>query len=561
MEKIMQAWIRSAVSLGLLGTAVFCGAEVPKAIAFPPHKILLSQFGQSAAQYMERGRAKMKQKDYQGAAEEATKAIQLNPNLATAYNLRQAARLFLKDYQGSISDGNRAIQLNPKYADSYFGRGQARLALQDFQGAIADATQALQVDTKPPALAYLLRANARAAVKDFQGAIADATKFIELRPASNPAAEAYNVRATAYFRLKDYQKLFADADQAVGLNPKSVNSFHNRGVGRLGLKDYQGALKDFEQAIAINPNNPRTFYYRGQARFKLGDNAGAISDYDQAVKLNPKFNSEVSLDNFNDPQLANYAALARSGTKAKTVAAGTPGTTPKVTTPTTTKVSSPPTTPPIAEPASTSQETVYQTASQFTVLIGGQNPGSGVIFAKTGNTYYVLTAKHVVATPDEYQVVTPDRKEHPINYSGVKKLPNVDLAVVQFTSNQSYSVARLGDSQQVKQGANVYVSGWPIPEQAITKSTNLITEGKVAGLQVGDADGYELMYGNSTAPGMSGGPVIDTSGRVIGIHGRAAGNQESGKVGINLGIPINLFLRLAPQVGLNLQQLGLRAGK
>jgi serine protease Do len=113
----------------------------------------------------------------------------------------------------------------------------------------------------------------------------------------------------------------------------------------------------------------------------------------------------------------------------------------------------------------------------------------------------------------------------------------------------------------VKQGANVYVSGWPIPEQAITKSTNLITEGKVAGLQVGDADGYELMYGNSTAPGMSGGPVIDTSGRVIGIHGRAAGNQESGKVGINLGIPINLFLRLAPQVGLNLQQLGLRAGK
>jgi hypothetical protein len=59
---------------------------------------------------------------------------------------------------------------------------------------------------------------------------------------------------------------------------------------------------------------------------------------------------------------------------------------------------------------------------------------------------------------------------------------------------------------------------------------------------------------------MSSGSVIDTGGRVIGIHGWAAGNQASGKVGINLGIPINLFFT-PTQVGLNLQQLGLRAGK
>jgi serine protease Do len=58
---------------------------------------------------------------------------------------------------------------------------------------------------------------------------------------------------------------------------------------------------------------------------------------------------------------------------------------------------------------------------------------------------------------------------------------------------------------------------------------------------------------------MSGGPVFDAAGRVIGIHGRAAGNQEIGKTGINLGIPIHLFIRQAPQAGLNLQQLGLRA--
>ncbi|NJN39560.1 MAG: trypsin-like peptidase domain-containing protein [Acaryochloridaceae cyanobacterium CSU_3_4] len=187
-----------------------------------------------------------------------------------------------------------------------------------------------------------------------------------------------------------------------------------------------------------------------------------------------------------------------------------------------------------------------------------QNPGSGVVIAKTGNTYYVLTAKHVVATADEYEIIASDGKRYTLDYRQVKSFPGIDLAVVQFQSNQNYAIARLGNSDQIKQGANVYVSGWPLPGTAITKSTHLVTEGKVAGLQKGESEGYELLYGNSTAPGMSGGPVFNTEGQVIGIHGRAEGNQTSGKVGINLGIPINLFLRSAPQTGLDLQKLGLR---
>jgi S1-C subfamily serine protease len=207
---------------------------------------------------------------------------------------------------------------------------------------------------------------------------------------------------------------------------------------------------------------------------------------------------------------------------------------------------------------SPSLKSVYQIANQSTVLIDGQAPGSGVIISRVGNTYYVLTAKHTVATRDEYTIVTANAKKFPIDYNRVRPVGNLDLALVQFTSNEVFSVARLGNSEKISQGDTIFVSGWPAVSQAITRPTLQVTDGRLTGLQQGDNEGYELTYNNATAPGMSGGPVFDANGRLIGIHGRAAGNQEIGKVGINLGIPIHLFLRQAPRAGLNLQQLGIR---
>jgi tetratricopeptide (TPR) repeat protein len=598
------------------------------AVALPGHNILVSQKTNLASQYINRALDKLRQHDWQGAIADATQAIQLGAKSADAYAVRALARSKLKDYQraiadatqairldpknpfgyisraiarnhlndsqGAIADATQAIRLNPKFALSYRTRADARIELGDYQGAIADATQTLQIEPQNTlaygirAAAYLgsknfqnaitdatraiqlnskftdvyiIRADARIELGDYQGAIADATQAIQINPQSTLA---YNTRAKAYLRLREYQQALADANQAIALTPRIARSFHNRGIARLGLGDYQGAIKDLDQTIALEPVTPKTFYYRGLARFRLGNNPGAIADYNQAIKLDPKLANDDTLDHFNNPQLANYAALARSGGKANAVASGV-GTAPVTSSKSqTTAPSSAPqaiSTAPVPEPAQTSQENVYQAASQFTVLISGQNPGSGVIFAKTGNTYYVLTAKHVVATPDEYEIIDADKKRHPLDYSKVKKLPNIDLAVVQFTSNQAYRVARLGNSQQVQEGNGVFVAGWPVPNAAITQPTRVVTKGEIAGLQTGGADGYELLYSNTTSPGMSGGPVLNARGELIGIHGRADGTQERGKTGLNLGIPINLFLQLAPQTGLNLQQLGLRAEK
>ncbi|MEQ8994891.1 MAG: trypsin-like peptidase domain-containing protein [Coleofasciculus sp. B1-GNL1-01] len=220
--------------------------------------------------------------------------------------------------------------------------------------------------------------------------------------------------------------------------------------------------------------------------------------------------------------------------------------------------------PQIAIPQTVDEQAIASLAKDVTVVINGQNPGSGVIVSRDGNTYYVLTAKHVVATQDEYEIVTSDGTKYPLNYSSVKKLPGVDLALVAFTSNKNYPLALLGDSEATTEGATVYISGWPHPGRAITQRIYQITKGSISGRPLESLEnGYGLVYTNITRSGMSGSPIWDTQGRVIGIHGQAEGEQIINpdgntiavKSGFNLGIPINTFLKLSSHNGIDLSYL------
>ncbi|MFM6225372.1 MAG: tetratricopeptide repeat protein, partial [Dolichospermum sp.] len=74
------------------------------------------------------------------------------------------------------------------------------------------------------------------------------------------------------------------------------------------------------------------------------------------------------------------------------------------------------------------------------------------------------------------------------------------------------------------------------------------------------SDGYDLLYSNITKGGMSGGAVLDTQGRVIGIHGRIEGEKSldfdgAVNLGQSSGIPISTFLAAVKQLGIesNLQ--------
>jgi tetratricopeptide (TPR) repeat protein/S1-C subfamily serine protease len=225
-------------------------------------------------------------------------------------------------------------------------------------------------------------------------------------------------------------------------------------------------------------------------------------------------------------------------------------------------------------------------AKGFTVRIDSSSKanGSGVIIAKKGNIYTVLTAAHVLCEKiaEEktcvnftYTVVTSDGKTRNIEKSTIIRQEGVDLAVFQFESLDNYPVAEIANYNPNTYDF-VFAAGFPKigdnPSKWLfsggrindkeggllaTRQSPLSTQqGGTLQSVASLTGGYELVYTSITFGGMSGGAVLDSQGRVIGIHGSSetAGVTEI-QLGFSLGIPISTFIGLQERLKVKPQLL------
>ncbi|MFM6728217.1 MAG: trypsin-like peptidase domain-containing protein, partial [Dolichospermum sp.] len=179
-------------------------------------------------------------------------------------------------------------------------------------------------------------------------------------------------------------------------------------------------------------------------------------------------------------------------------------------------------------------------AKQITVKIDGQNQGTGIIVNKAGNRYTVLTNHHVVREQGKYILITPDGKKYNFNSSDIKKLPDLDLAVVEFTSNDNYTVATLGDSDKLTESTPIYNAGWSVNDSRCLKGCYRFYNGIINGISPNPQEGYALIMSNNTLPGMSGGPILNAQGELVGINGQSFKNEGSNAVDFD-GILINKY--------------------
>ncbi|HEX8990230.1 MAG TPA: trypsin-like peptidase domain-containing protein [Anaerolineales bacterium] len=158
----------------------------------------------------------------------------------------------------------------------------------------------------------------------------------------------------------------------------------------------------------------------------------------------------------------------------------------------------------------------------------GEGAASGMVITPDG---YVLTNNHVVENAAELQVGLRDGDSFPAEIVGTD--PATDLAVVR-AGTSGLPMVELGDSDSLRVGQLVIAIGNPFGFQS-TVSTGVVSAlGRAMRSQTGRLIESVIQTDVPLNPGNSGGPLVDTRGRVVGVNSAIIRPAQ----GISLAIPV-----------------------
>jgi S1-C subfamily serine protease len=180
---------------------------------------------------------------------------------------------------------------------------------------------------------------------------------------------------------------------------------------------------------------------------------------------------------------------------------------------------------------------------QTTSFGGGEGEASGVILQRDG---LILTNNHVVEGTTGVTIsFNDDVHTTPLDGTVIGTAPERDLAVIRVDANDLVPV-ELARSSALRLGDAVIAIGFPLGLGGPT-----VTSGIVSGLdrtiegRNGDLTGL-LQTDAAINPGNSGGPLVDRSGRLVGIN--TAGIRQSDTENIGFAIAIDEALPVITRI-------------
>jgi S1-C subfamily serine protease len=186
------------------------------------------------------------------------------------------------------------------------------------------------------------------------------------------------------------------------------------------------------------------------------------------------------------------------------------------------------------------------TKSTNTILlmdVSSEGSGSGSVLDREG---HILTNYHVIEDAQKIQVTLFDGQNYDARPVGAD--PNNDIAVIKIDApREMLFPIQFGDSAEMKVGMRVFAIGNPFGLER-TMTTGIISSLNRS-LQVTANRSIKAIIQIDAAvnPGNSGGPLLNSHGRLIGMN-TAIASRNGQSAGVGFAIPSSLIARVVPQL-------------
>lgn len=289
-EFITDAWEVRGVARQNLGKASEAISDYTRALKLVPRNRQLL-FNKALAQETIEA--------YGGADSTYDELLRYYPNFDNGYLGRARLRMAQADTVAARADINRALELNPQSATAYVMRAEINIHTPDStRAAMADLDEAIRLQPKYTGL-YINRAFLRYQADDYFGAMADYDYALQLEP-YNPTA-LFN-RAMLLAEVNANDRALVDLDRVLELDPDNVQARYMRATvrGRKGM--YADAVKDITAVIDRFPDYPGAWLMRSQFNESMGRASQSRSDYNKAIALSKALPINGNTDRNDAPE-------------------------------------------------------------------------------------------------------------------------------------------------------------------------------------------------------------------------------------------------------------------